>query len=103
MAQSISSQSIPHHGIGHTHNAVQNLNPPNHSTISQPNALHTSLTHTHPTDSSSASYQHHHRKSSQENDEEAIARKKKNADAQAAFRQRRQTYIKVRTTLSFMS
>ncbi|PLW14033.1 hypothetical protein PCANC_17076 [Puccinia coronata f. sp. avenae] len=94
MAQSISSQSITYHGIGHTHNAVQNLNPPNQSTISQPNALHTTLTHTHPTDSSSASYQHHHRKSSQENDEEAIARKKKNADAQAAFRQRRQTYIK---------
>lgn len=31
-----------------------------------------------------------------EDDEEIVAKKKKNADAQAAFRLRRQTYIKVR-------
>jgi len=95
MAQSISPQSLTHHGIPHTHNTAQTLDQTttNHS-MQHPNSLHTNLTHTHPTHSASTSYQNHHRKSSHENDEEAIARKKKNADAQAAFRQRRQTYIK---------
>lgn len=77
----------------------------------------------HPSSSSNSSHSHHHHHSSNahpltsngqsisphhfgssskpkrikahEDDDEAIAKKKKNADAQAAFRLRRQTYIKV--------
>lgn len=96
MAQSIGSTSITHHGIGHSHNTAQNINQSTNHTnpMQHPNSLHTNLTHNHSAHPSSTSYNNHHRKSSNDNDEEAIARKKKNADAQAAFRQRRQTYIK---------
>jgi hypothetical protein len=89
---------VTYHGIAHTHNTAQDLNQsPNLShPMQHSNSLHTNLNQPHTTHPSSTSYNNHHRKSSNDNDEEAIARKKKNADAQAAFRQRRQTYIKVR-------
>ncbi|EFP81487.2 uncharacterized protein PGTG_07736 [Puccinia graminis f. sp. tritici CRL 75-36-700-3] len=92
---------VTYHGISHSHNTAQDLNqsPNLNHPMQHPNSLHTNLNQTHTTHPSSTSstnhnHHHHHRKSSNDNDEEAIARKKKNADAQAAFRQRRQTYIK---------
>ncbi|KAH9467392.1 hypothetical protein Pst134EB_002406 [Puccinia striiformis f. sp. tritici] len=93
MAESIGSQSTNHHGIPHSHNNSPTLHQAviHHHPMHHSNSLHTNLTHN---NTSHPSANNHHRKTSHDNDEETIARKKKNADAQAAFRHRRQTYIK---------
>lgn len=88
------AQSISHHGNPH-HNPTQNLGPPNHNhSMQHSSSLHGNLSHNSTHSVQSTTTHPHHQKLNHDHDEDAIARKKKNADAQAAFRQRRQTYIK---------